>query len=401
MAEKRSLFQIIFGTNRQPNLERYQQLQLLNGYQAQWTNYDGELYNNSQVRSCIDAIARNVAKLSPKHIRYFYENGKQRIEKVDGRVQRLIGKKPNELMNAFSFYYKVISELYLNNNAFIYIARNELNEPIGLYPIRANMYKLLEKDGNIFIQFSFLNGGKTYVASLKDDVIHLKKFYCKEDILGGNNTPITKTMSIKHIINEGIINAIKTTQSIKGILKSQKAMLKPEDIKKMRDTFVNDFMNSDNNIGGLDATMSFEPVNITPTTASDGQITRFDDEILNYFGINQEILQSKYNEEQWNAFYESVIEPIALEMSLEFTNKIFSIGEQYHGNEIVFEANRLQYASNNTKISIIKEAGALGILTINECREIMNLSPIDDGDVRVQSLNYIDKNDDGRGTNNE
>lgn len=391
MAEKRSLFQMVFGKGQQQNLERYQQLQLLNGYQAQWTNFDGELYSNSQVRSCIDAIARNCAKLSPKHIRYFYENGKEGIEKVYGRVQRLISEKPNELMNAYSFYYKVISELYLNNNAFIYIARDNQGVPTGLYPIRANMYQLLEKDGNIYIKFSFVNGGKYYVASLKDDVIHLKRFYCKDDVLGGNNQPIIKTMSLKHIINEGIVNAIKTTQAIKGILKTQKAMLKPEDLKRMRDTFVNDFMNSDSNIGSLDATMDFEPVDIKPTTATDGQINNIDDEILNYFGINKDILQSSYDENKWNAFYEGVIEPIALEMSLEFTNKIFSLGEQWHGNKIVFEANRLQYASNTTKIQIIKEAGALGILTINECREIMNLAPIQDGDVRVQSLNYTDK----------
>ena len=390
MAEKRSLFQMIFG-NREQNLEKYQQLQLLNGYQATWTNFDGELYSNAQIRSCIDAIARNGAKLSPKHIRYTYTDGKEGIERIYGRVQRLISEKPNELMNAYSFYYKVISELYLNNNAFIYISRDANNEPIGLYPIRANMYKLLEKDGNIFIQFSFVNGGKTYVASLKDDVIHLKKFFCKEDILGGSNTPIIKTMSLKHIIDEGIINAIKTTQAIKGILQTEKAMLKPEDVKRMRDTFVNDFMNSDSNIGALDSTMKFTPVDIKPTTASDGQLTNINDEILNYFGINKDILQSSYDENKWNAFYEGVLEPLAIEMSLEFTNKIFSFGERWHGNKIVFEANRLQYASNQTKISILKEAGAIGILTINECREILNMTPVQDGDVRVQSLNYTDK----------
>lgn len=389
MAEKRSLFQMIFG-NRQQNPNRYQELQLLNGYQATWTNYDGEIYNSSEVRSCIDAIARNGAKLNPKHIRYSYEEGKDKIEKIYGRVQRLIGEKPNELMNAYSFYYKVISNLYLNNNAFIFIQRDEQGEPTGLYPINANMYKLLEYGKDIYVEFYFANGGKTYIAPLKDDIIHLRKFYCKDDILGGSNAPIIKTMSLKHIVNEGIINAIKTTQSIKGLLKTEKAMLKPEDVKKMRDTFVRDFMDSDSNIGALDSTMSFTPVNINPATASDGQVKSVSDEILNYFGVNQNIIQSNYNEEQWNAFYESVLEPLALEMSLEFTNKIFSYGERWHGNKIVFEANRLQYASNNTKINTVKTLLYYGCLTKNEAREIFNMSAIEGGDELAQSLATTD-----------
>ena len=397
--ERRSLFQMIFG-NRNQDQNKYQQLQLLNGTQAIWTNPSSNVYDNAQVRACIDAIARNGAKLNPKHIRnYVDEDGKYRIERIYGRVQRLISKKPNETMNAYDFYYKVISTLELDNNAFIYIQRDEQNIPTGLYPIRSGSYQLLEYNNKVYIQFRF-SSGKQYTASLQDDVIHLKKFYCENDVLGGNNLPITKVMSIKHIVDEGIINAIKTTQGIKGILKLTKAMLKPEDIRKYRDNFVADFVNSGDGIASIDATSDFQAVNINPQTATDGQVSRIDDEVLNYFGINKNIMQSSYNEDQWNSFYESVLEPIAVAMSLEFTNKLFSYGERWHGNEIVFEANRLQYASTNSKINILKEAGALGILTINECREILNLAPVDDGDQRIQSLNYTDKNNDDRGDNN-
>ncbi len=377
---------MIFGNNKK-DTSNYQQLKLLKGYQATWSNFDGQLYDNTQIRSCIDAIARNGAKLDPKHIRYT-EKGYQEAR---GRVHRLISRKPNELMNAYDFYYKVISELYLHNNSFVYIARDRQGVPIGLYPLSYERYKLLEHNKDIYVSFTF-SGNQQYTASLKDDVIHLKRFYCNNDIIGDSNMPIIKTMSIKHVLDEGIVNAIKTTQSIRGILKTTKAMLKPEDIKKTRDQFVADFISTKNDTGiaGLDATTDFQEVNIDPQTATDGQIKLINDQILNYFGINDKILQSNYTEDEWNAFYESVIEPLAIQMGLEFTNKIFTPNEISFGNEIYFESNRMQYASNQTKINIIHEAGALGILTINECREIMNLAPIEDGDVRVQSLNYVD-----------
>ena len=387
---RRSLFQMIFG-KKQNQTEYQTQLQLLNGYQATWTSYNGQLYEDAQIRACIDAIARNGAKLNPKHIRYYGDQ----YENIKGKVYRLISRKPNELMNAYDFYYKIISELYLNNNAFVYIARDEQRLPIGLYPLRSEQYQLLEYKGNIYVRFTF-SGNQTYTASLKDDIIHLKRFYCENNIIGSSNLPIIHTMSIKHILDEGIINAIKTTQSLKGVLKTTKAMLKPEDIKATRDTFVRDFLSSEkgSGIAGLDATTDFKEININPQTATDGQVNMFDDRIMNYFGVNKNILQSNYDEAQWNAFYESVIEPLALQMGLEFTNKLFSYGEIWHGNEIIFESNRLQYASTSSKIRIIKEAGALGLLTINEGRQILNLSPIEGGDVRLQSLNYTDIKED-------
>ena len=185
-----------------------------------------------------------------------------------------------------------------------------------------------------------------------------------------------------------MINAIRTTQHIRGIVKSTKAMLKPEDVKKMRDQFVTDFIrNGDRSgIGGLDATTDFTPVKIEPTTASDSQVKIIDGKLLSYFGVSENIIQSKYSEDEWNAFYESVLEPIGLQMSLEFSNKLFTPTEKYFGNEIIFESNRLQYASNSTKIQLLRFG--TNIMTQNELREIFNLAPREDGDVILIDQNH-------------
>lgn len=378
---RRSLFSKIFGAREQKEFGTT--LELMNGYSAHFSRYHSDLYKDAQIRMCIDAIARNGAKLNPKHIR---ANDREYVQ-LNRNIARLLDQQPNEIDNAYSFYYKIISQLYLYNNAFVYIARDVDGVPVGLYPISPKSYKLLEYKGDIYIKFSFSRG--SYVASLKDDVIHLKRFYCEDDIFGGSNEPIIRTMSIKHIMREGLVNAIKTTSSIRGILKTTKAMLKPEDIKATRDQFVLDFIreNDGSGIGGLDATAEFQPVNLTPVTATDSQIKEIDTEILNYFGLSQEILQSNYDEEKWNSFYQSVLEPLAVQMGLEFTIKLFTLTERFHGNKIVFEANRLEYASNKTKIDMARYLN--NYLTINEIRKIFNLDPMEDGDVRLQDLNHI------------
>lgn len=382
--ERRSLFSRIFKSDKSTTApETSEQLELVEGNKAVFTSYKGDFHNDPDVLACVDAIARNGAKMHPRHIRNF----KGTLENVKDSLYKILAKQPNEIQNAYRFYYDVIFNLELYNNAFIYKQTDENLKVTGLYPLEYNEVKLYEYKGDIWVKFKFGRSKERFVPY--SDIIHLTRFVSEDGLFGGKTLPIIKVLDKKHVLDEGIVNAIKTTQSIKGVIKSTKAMLKPEDVKKMRDQFVKDFVDSRNNrsgIGGLDATTDFIPVKIEPTTASDSQIKEIDDKVLNYFGVNQNIIQSKYTEDEWNAFYESVLEPIGLQMSLEFSNKLFTPTEKNFGNEILFESNRLQYASNKTKIELVRYAG--NIMTINEQREVFNLAPIENGDVFMIDQNH-------------
>lgn len=373
--QKRSLISRIFGNDKDIKTpQTATEIKIFDNSKAIFTKYNGDFFNDADVRSCVDAIARNGAKMHAKHIR---KNSKG-YEIIDGNLYRLLSRRPNELQNAYKFYYHVISELEMFNNSFIYVQKDENLRVTGLYPLNFNSVKLYEYKNEIYLEFQFGYSKKRFVPL--SSCIHLTRFVSENGLFGGNTVPIVKTLSMKHVLDEGIINAIKTTQSIKGVVKSTQAMLKPEDVKKMRDQFVKDFVENadESGIGGLDATTDFTPVKIEPTTASDGQINSIDNKILNYFGINENIIQSKYSEDEWNAFYESVLEPIGLQMAQEFTNKVFTPTELYHGNEIVFESNRLQYASNNTKINLLRYGN--NVLMVDELREILNLAPLPNGE---------------------
>lgn len=400
---KRSLFSKIFGNDKSTtNPPTSEQLEIVEGQKAVFTQYKGDFYNDPDVLACVDAIARNGAKMHPRHIRNYYskEEDREKLEVVKDNIYKLLAKQPNEIQNAYKFYYQIITNLELYNNAIIYKQTDENLKITGLYPLDFTEVKLYEYKDKIFVKFKFGRSKERFVPY--SDCIHLTRFVGQDGLFGGSTIPIRKVLDIKHILDEGIINAIKTTQSIKGVIKSTKAMLKPEDVKKMRDQFVQDFIDSRGNksgIGGLDATTDFTPVKIEPTTASDSQMKSIDNKILNYFGVSEKIIQSNYSEDEWNAFYESVLEPIGLQMSLEFTNKIFTATEKNFGNEILFESNRLQYASNKTKIELIRYAS--NILTVNEQREVFNLSPIDNGDVFMIDQNHEVNNEIGGETQDE
>ena len=62
---------------------------------------------------------------------------------------------------------------------------------------------------------------------------------------------------------------------------------------------------------------------------------------------NEDILMSKADSDQREAFYEAKIEPFLLALSLELTNKIFTSKQRGFLNEIMFESNRMSYMSMN------------------------------------------------------
>lgn len=402
--QKRSLFSRIFGSDKPVDPpDTSTTFKILDDTKAIFTRYNGDFKKDADVLACVDAIARNGAKMHPRHIRNF--GGK--MENVKSDLYKLLAKQPNELQNAFKFYYQVIAELELNNNSIIYISKDENLKVKGLYPLKFDSCEFYEYQKQLWIRFKFGRSKAQFVPY--SSCIHLTRGDSKDGIFGGTVEPLKQVLSMKHILDEGIINAIKTTQAIRGIIKSTKAILKPEDVKQMREQFVDAFMKNGDKygIGALDATTEFTPVDVKPTIATAEQMKNIDEKVLKYFGINENILTSSYNENQWNAFYESVIEPIGIQMSLEFSNKLFTPTEKAFGNEIIFESNRLQYASNSTKLNLIRFAS--NIMTINELREVLNLAPVENGDVFMIDQNHeinddvseIDSNEDEGGEENE
>lgn len=144
----------------------------------------------------------------------------------------------------------------------------------------------------------------------------------------------------------------------------------------------------------LDSKAEFTPIKVEPMTLSKDQLEYLNENIYDYFGINKNIINSKFTDEEWNAFYESVLEPLAIQMEQEFTAKIFNYKAIKSGHRIVFNVERIKYAKTETKISLIKELGTLGIYTVDEARAVLDMSPIggDEGNKRLQTLNVVNTN---------
>jgi HK97 family phage portal protein len=387
MKEKRSLFSIIFGNKTQKVVGTY--LQMMSGFNPVYTKTSENVYDNNIVRECINTIATHSAKLLPKHIQR--KNGLS--NNIKGDINYLLSVQPNPLMTTYDFLYRTVSILYTQNNVFIYVDKDITGMIRGLYPLNFNNCELIEHNNEIYIDFKFINGNSYTIPY--SEVIHLRRFYNEHDIYGSSNDVLTPAIETVNTSTDGIRNAIKTSMALKGVLKYSNAMLKEKDIKKNRDQFVEDFINNlgqGSGIAGLDSKADFQAIDLKPLTLDKDQLGFINENVFDYFGINKKIVQSCYTDEEWNAFFESVIEPLAIQMSNAFTVAIFNEKSIRDGHAIVFETNRIKYAKTETKIKLLKETAILGLYTIDEAREILDLPAIggEEGRKRLQTLNVID-----------
>lgn len=385
--EFRNLIDTIF--NVKPNTEdstKYTNAQLINSYTNFITNYNAEIYNDLSVRSCVDTIARHVAKLKPVHI----------IQDKNGRnaqkssINSLLANRPNIYMSTSDFLYKVASQLLYYGNAFVYIQKDNKQNINGFYPIDFTSCELKEYDNNLYLKFNF-NNAKNIVIPYTD-IIHIRRNYSTHDLLGQDAyKPLLETLTNLSKSRQSISNKVENGGKISGILKLS-GMVSQSEWKTKAELFADWFKSSTSKSGGvatIDSTADFIPVSTKAESAEEAQLKYLQSEVYSYFGINEAIVNGSYNETEWQAFYESIIEGIKIQLSQEFTAKVFTEKEKEYGNIIDFNSNRLTYASTTNKVNMVKELGALGLLTTNEARELFDLPPVEDGDKRLVSLNYI------------
>nr|DAG01942.1 MAG TPA: portal protein [Myoviridae sp. ctrEx11] len=362
--------------------------ELINEPVSGFSMYGGDAYSNDIFREAVDAIARNAGKLKGSHVVTY---AGERHETIDGRLNRLLQTRPNRYMSSYDFLYKLTTRLFLYNNAFAYIDRDERGNVRALYPITATHVDILsDATGSLFCGFMLRDGRE--VTLPYDDIVHLRRFFNENEILGEDNTAIASGIELAQTQNDGITSAIRAGASIRGIL-SFTQIMSPTKLKEEKDAFVKDYLELGNE-GGVIATdqkMSYTPIDHKPVLLDADQAKEIKTKIYNYLGLTESIVNSSYTEDEYAAFYESTLEPIAIALSQEFTAKVFNDREQAFGNSIVFESGRLQFTSNKTKVSLIAQLAPYGLLTINQALEILNLPSVADGDKRLQALNMIDQ----------
>lgn len=332
-----------------------------------FSSFGGTAYNSAAFRAAVDAIARHSAKLQ--------------AHSTDSGLEVLMNAAPNAYMSAYDLLYKTAAAYFTHNNAFILLDRSDNGNISALYPIAPQTVEFVTGGtGEIYLECTFSDGRKTTFSYM--DIVHIRRHFLTNDLLGDGNAPLLPLLDTAETLNQGVAASVKNGTSIRGVLRFT-SLVNPAQVKAEKEQFVADYFNPANS-GGVAATdqrFEFVPTNTAPYIIPKEQIETVNKQIYDYLGINERIVSGSYTENEFSAFYESVVEPFALQLSQEFKLKCNA--------DIVFSAERMEFSSADTKIKLLHEAAPLGLITINEARKLLALPPVSDGDRRLQSLNYV------------
>lgn len=355
--------------------------------------YDGKIYNSDIVRACIAPYQKAVGKLNPKHIRSSIDGVKVNPEPY----MRVLLEDPTPLCSMQKLLEKMLPPLLLSGNAFALIIRDVNGYPIEIFPLTAENVETEYINSELYLNF-WLKNGKHYKYNY-DDIIHLRRNCYNHDVFGEALIPVlAPLMDITSTIDKGIVKAIKNSNVIKWLLKYS-GSLRTDDLKRSAEEFAKSYLDTSSSTVGVaavdgkaDATQ-ITPKDYVPNFAIMESVHQ---RIYSIFGISEKIVKGEYTEDEWNSFYESNIEPIALDLQNEFTRKLFTKKERAFGNKIVFEAANLACASMSTKLNFVQMVDR-GAMVNNEWRSLFNLGPIEGGDKPIRRLDTAPVSDSGKG----
>lgn len=335
-------------------------------YTPVFRNWKGCLYEQQQVRSAIDALARHTAKLA------FTINGTAKPA-----LQNKLKHGPNEFQSWSQFLYQARTIYEVDTTLFIVPVYDKYGEVSGIYPIAPLDAKIEEFRGKLYIKYKFQHG---QVAEMElENCAILTKFQYDKEFFGGGHGALQETLDLLHMQNQGIEEGIKNSASFRFMAK-HKRFVDPEDLELEQNRF------TEKHLTGKSGFLLFpneyddiKQIDSKPFVIDAKQQELINTNVNNYFGVNENVMQNRATGDAWSAFYEGAIETFAIMLSETLSRMLFTFREQSNGNKVMFTSNRLQYMTNADKLNVSAQMADRGIMNRDEIREIWNLPPIEDG----------------------
>lgn len=367
------LFDKIFG-NRPKTKGKYEGMfSLLDGYKPHFTTWGGSVYESELIRAVIHTRATHISKLKVE------TQGSARPA-----LQTKLRHGPNQFQTWSQFMYRLSTILDIHNTAFICPVYDEFGEPSGIYAPLPSRCEIAQYGDVPYLRYEFSSGDRAAIELAYCGIMN--KFQYRNDFFGETNNALFPTMDLIHIQNQGIREGVKSAASYRFMAQIGN-FTRAEDLAKERKRFTEENFSAEAEGGGMllfpNTYTNIQQINAKPWVVDAEQMRIIKDGVFDYFTMNEDVMQGKAFGDAWTAYYESGIEPFAIQFSEVGTKALFTFREQSQGNRIIATANRLQYLSNSEKLNVSSQMLDRGIMSINDVREIWNLPPVEGGDVRI------------------
>lgn len=371
------------------------------GFMPIYSQFGTNIYASDVVQQALKCIVDEMKKLNPTHVRY---NGSDPVP-VKSTIQDVLNN-PNALMTTSEFLEKTCWLLLMNYNAFIIPTYYTwIDDKTGaerryyesLYPINPTQVDFIEDaSGRLFVKFWFWNGYDTTIPY--DDVIHIRYNYSVNEYMGGNilgqpdHAALLDTLRLNDDLLKGIAKAMKASYAVNGVVKYN-TLLDDGKTEQALKELESKLRNSESGFLPLDLKATFTPLEHKTALVDEATLKFIDEKILRNWGVPLDILTGDYTKEQYEAFYQKTLEPLALAFSQAFTKKMFTSRERAFGNKVELYPKDLIFMTVSQTLEMINILSPTGGLFENEKRVALGLRPLPELEgKRYMSLNWIDAN---------
>lgn len=350
--------------------------QTLTAYRPVFTNWGGAIYESEIVRAAIDARARHMSKLKV-----------ETVGTANPSLQSKLAQGPNQWQTWSQFLYRTSTILDVNNNVFIVPVFDDRMIITGVFPVLPSRCELVEYDNELWLRYQFSNGQYAAVEFRKCAL--LTKHQYKSDFFGDTNGALSETMQLIHIQNQGIEEGVKNAATFR-FMATLNNFSSAADLAKERERFTEYNLSTDSEAGGFllfpNTYKDIKQIDVKPYSIDSEQMKQIRENVFEYFGVSENVLQNSAKSEDLEAFFDGAIEPFAIQFSEAMTKMLFSERERSQGSYLIANANRLQYMSTSQKVQMAKELGDRGAILIDEIRELFNFAPLPDGAGQVAPI---------------
>lgn len=309
------------------------------------------------------------------------------------------------LLSRFNLMKQLIFDLYVDGNGLIYIKRASDGTPVELVYCPNGSYSIMYNELKRELYYLIPGLSKKKIEPI--NVIHL--VHNSKDGVNGKGIPLyaKKLLNIALATDSHAKNYFENGANIDGILKSSKPLTSAQklDIKQSWQT-----VHGTGKSGGIAVVggdMDYTPIGSNANDAQMLETRRFNaEEVCRYLCIDPILLgisgASAYNsiEQAQLSFLSHCIYPLISLIEAEFNRKLLKPSEKSK-IYIDFDENHIMFADKSATANYYSTLTKNGIMTINEARHNLGLTPKEGADELMIPFTDLSQNTIGAKNNDD
>ena len=372
--------------------------EILTDSRAVFSSFGNDIYFSDFVNNAIDRIAAEISKIDVVSVIAKDDS----ISRQNDDISRLFKYQPNPLQTSKDFLASCewLRRKYMN--AFIYpeyetftsASGQEVRRYTAFYPLAPVNAELGHfEDGRWAIKFFWRDGSADTLPY--ESIIHMKWRRGTSLLMGGGNdfgavddSNTLRSLKTLDEILQGLPKMIASSLNLNGVL-TVKTIVEKKALEDAAKDFESRIYKSDSGIVAVGLEGDYKPINKAFPAVPENVLKFLKDIIRERYGVSEAILSGDFDGKQHAAFYQTCLEDFLIEFEQAFTERLFTQREKDVGHRIKCYYARVSYMDAAEKRELAQLARDTGLMTLNEIRELYGMSPIEGGDRRLQSLNYI------------